>query len=117
MTAWRDWDWQAIAIVATIIGAAYLLGRDTASPGEVRAIVADAVSAAVAEAVAPLPTRDQIDSLRDEVDGLRDEVDGLRDGQHAQSDCLSDLYAHVRRDVAPSVGADVPACERLQSAR
>jgi hypothetical protein len=98
MVAWRNWDWQALAIIATIIGAAYLLGRDTVSPGEVRAIVTDAVGTAVAEAVRPLATRDAIDNLRD--------------GQRAQSNCLSDLYAYVQRG-RPSMASSIPACERL----
>ena len=63
MASWRNWDWQAIAIIVTIIGAAYLLGRDTVSPGEVRAIVTDAVGTAVAEAARPLATRDEVRAI------------------------------------------------------
>ena len=123
MVAWRNWDWQAIAIIVTIIGAAYLLGRDTVSPGEVRAIVTGAVGTAVAEAVAPLATRDEVRAIATDAVGAavaeaiaplatRDDINRLHDGQRAQSNCLSDLYAAIRGDW-PSFTQDVPACERL----
>ena len=123
MVAWRNWDWQALAIIATIIGAAYLLGRDTVSPGEVRAIVTDAVGTAVAEAVRPLATREEVRNIATDAVGTavaeavaplatRDAIDSLHDGQRAQSNCLSDLYAYVQRG-RPSMAASIPACERL----
>ena len=117
MVAWRSWNWQAITIVVTIIGASYLLGRDTVSPGEVRAIVTDAVGTAVAEAVAPLATRDEVRAIATDAVGTavaeavapvatRDDITSLHN-------CLSDLYAAHSRGGQPSFAQEVRACDRL----
>ena len=124
MLLWRNANvnWEVIAIIVTIIGAAYLLGRHTVTPDEVRNIVTNTVDAAVA----PLATRDEVRNIatdavnaaiaplatRDEVRATRDAVNLMFDTQRAQSFCLSFLYATIQ-DLQPpqQFGQDASPCD------
>ena len=112
MPLWRNANvnWEVIAIIVTIIGAAYLLGRHTVTPDEVRNIVTNTVNAAIAPlatreevrniatnavnaAIAPLATRDEVRNIATNAVGAaiaplatRDEVRATRDAVNLMFD-------------------------------